>query len=192
MAKHPAGYEIGFWPLKFIFMKKFSLIFVCFLVFSCNAPQAVYDYDQKINFNHYSTYGLFPDFHSGLSQLDERRLIEVLDNEMQKEGFSISENPDFYVNVYTQEYEEESRNNLGIGVGGTGRNMGIGISGGIPIGGNITFLRLTFDFIDAREDSLIWQAVVDSKFNKDAQPEQRRAQFEKIVRKALEGYPPEK
>lgn len=168
-------------------------IFLVFLLFaSCNVPQAVYDYDQEVNFSNYSTYALFPDFQSGLSQLDEKRLLASLENQLQQEGFSASSEADMYVNVYTDEFQEQNRNNVGIGVGGGGRNVGVGVSGGIPLGGPETYLQITFDFIDVEDDALIWQAVVESKFDPDASPQQRQDQFEKIVQKALEGYPPKK
>ncbi|GHA40841.1 hypothetical protein GCM10007103_22720 [Salinimicrobium marinum] len=145
-----------------------------------------------MNFDNYVTYSLYPEFHSGLSQLDERRLVSGLESTLQEKGFSSSQMPDLYVNVYTEEFQEQSRNNIGIGVGGGGGNLGVGVSGGIPLGGPKTFLKLTFDFIDVQDDSLIWQAVVESKFDPDASPEKRQARFERIVKKALEGYPPKK
>lgn len=173
-------------------MRAFKILFVFLFLASCNAPQAVYDYDQEINFSNYSTYSLFPDFRSGLSQLDEKRLLASLENQLQQKGFSVSSEADLYVNVYTDEFQEQNRNSVGIGVGGSGRNVGVGVSGGIPLGGPETYLQITFDFIDVKDDALIWQAVVESQFNPDASPQQRQAQFEKIVQKALEGYPPKK
>lgn len=172
-------------------MRALPIFLVFLFLASCNAPQAVYDYDQEINFSNYSTYALFPDFRSGLSQLDEKRLLASLENQLQKEGFSSSSEADIYVNVYTDEFQEQNRNSVGIGVGGSGRNVGVGVSGGIPLGGPETYLQITFDFIDVKDDALIWQAVVESKFNPNASPQERQAQFQKIVQKALEGYPPQ-
>ena len=97
-----------------------------------------------------------------------------------------------YVNVYTEEYQEQNRNNVGIGIGGGGGNLGVGVSGGIPLGGPRTYLKLNFDFIDVQDDSLIWQAVVESKFDTDAGPEKRLERFEGIVKIALDAYPPKK
>ena len=171
-------------------MKALKIFFVFLLFASCNTPQAVYDYDQEVNFSTYSTYALFPDFQSGLSQLDEKRLLASLENQLQQEGFSSSSEADMYVNVYTDEFHEQNRNSVGVGIGGGGGNVGVGVSGGIPLGGPETYLQITFDFIDVKDDALIWQAVVESKFNPDASPQQRQAQFDKIVQKALEGYPP--
>ena len=169
---------------------KFSLILL--FITACNAPQAVYDYDQEADFNQYSTYALFPEFKTGLSQLDDSRLIESLDRKMKEKGFSISEEPGIYVNMYTESFEQDNRSRLGIGVGGGGGNVGVGVSGGVPIGPMDTYLKLTFDFIDVKKDELVWQAIVESPFNMNATPQKRQQQFDKIVDKALENYPPEK
>ncbi|WP_424495119.1 DUF4136 domain-containing protein [Salinimicrobium sp. GXAS 041] len=172
-------------------MRLLKALFFLLLFAACNAPRVVYDYDQQVNFKQYSTYKLFPDFQTNLSQLDEDRLVRALQETLQKRGFSEVSSPQLYINIATEQFQEQSRNSLGVGIGGTGRNVGVGVSGGIPLGGPKTFLKLTFDFIDVEEDALVWQAVVEAKFDPDASPEERQERFQKIVKKALEGYPPE-
>ena len=172
-------------------MKISKYMVLLLFVASCNAPTAVYDYDQKINFQNYSSYAFFPEFRTGLSQLDESRLMTSLESQLSAKGLSQSENAGIYVNVYTEEYQQDNRSRIGVGLGGGGRNGGVGVSGGIPIGQMDSYLRLTFDFIDKENDALIWQAVVDSPFNFNAEPALRQERFDKIVAKALEGYPPE-
>lgn len=122
--------------------------------------------------------------------MDEKRLLTSMESGLREEGLSPSQYPDIYVNLYVEEYEEASGTSLGVGIGGGGGNVGVGMSGGIPIGGPDTYLRITFDFIDVEDDSLIWQAEVDSKFDRNARPEERQERFDRIVKKALAGYPP--
>ncbi|SDL47930.1 protein of unknown function [Salinimicrobium catena] len=171
--------------------------FIPFLLFfliltSCNAPQAVYDYDQQINFSQYQTFDIYPDLRTGLSQLDEERLIKSARHQLQNKSLSHSTNPDLYLNIYSEEYRQQSDSRLGIGVGGGSRNVGVGVSGGIPLGGPETYLRLTFDLIDAKTDALVWQAVVESSFDLNASPTERQKRFDQIVQKALAGYPPKR
>lgn len=173
-------------------MKIYKYFFIFLILGACNTPQAIYDYDEDISFSNINTYQIYPDLVTNLNQLDEQRLLSVLSEELAKKGFSTSENPQIYVNFYSSEYETASSNSLGVGVGGSGRNVGVGVSGGIPIGGPETYLRLTFDFIDAQNDSLIWQAVIDAKFNKNTSPEKREERLRAYVKKALDGYPPKK
>lgn len=172
-------------------MKAYRFLILIFLVSACNAPRSYIDYDEQVNFSAISSYSLFPELRSGLSELDQERLIRSLEAGFREEGLSRTSEPDILVNVYSEEFLEQSGNSLGIGVGGTGRNVGVGISGGIPLGGPNTWLSLTFDIIDAEKDELIWQAVVQSKFDKDASPEKRQAAFDRMVAKALQDFPPD-
>lgn len=170
-------------------MKFLKSILLVLLISSCSSPKAVYDYDNTVPFKEISTYRIYPDLVTNLNQLDDQRIISILSEKLAEKGFSLSENPDIYVNFYASEFQTPSRNTLGVGVGGGGGNVGVGVSGGIPLGGPETYLRLTFDFIDARKDSLIWQAVVESKYDREASPEKREKRLRAMVEKALEGYP---
>lgn len=171
-------------------MRLFNFSLILLFITACNSPRAVYDYDQEVNFSAYSSYALFPEFRTGLSQLDEARLVESLKTGMQKEGLSLTGEPAIYVNVYTEMMEKDNRSRLGVGIGGGGGNVGVGVSGGIPVGAMDTYLKLTFDFIDVQRDELVWQAVVESPFNFNAEPQKRQERFTKIVQEVLEGYPP--
>lgn len=171
-------------------MKAFRILLLSLLVFGCNAPQSYIDYDEQANFSAIRSYNIIPDLQSGLSELDQERLLRSLEAGFREEGLPLAPEPDIFVNVYSEEFQQQSGNTLGIGVGGTGRNVGVGISGGIPLGSPDTYLSLTFDIIDASSNELIWQAVVQGKFDKNASPEERQLAFDRMVAKALEDFPP--
>lgn len=174
-------------------MKFLKYLFVFIIVISCGTPQVVYDYDDKVNFTDLNTYQIYPDLVTNLNQLDEQRLISILEEKMAEKGFTrASQSPDIFINFYSSDYQTPNRNSVGVGVGGTGRNVGVGISGGIPLGGPNTYKRITFDFIDADNDALIWQAIVEGKFDRETSPEKRSERLSVMVEKALEGYPPKK
>lgn len=173
-------------------MKRLKIYLLLLVFASCNAPQAVFDYDQQVNFSQFKTYSIYLELQTGLSQLDEARLIESVEIELKNTSLSPSKDPDLFLNIYTEEYRRPSDSQLGVGVGGGGRNMGVGVSGGIPLGGPETYLSLTFDLIDAKTNSLVWQAVVESSFDLNADPAARQKRFDQIVQKAFTGYPPKK
>ena len=173
-------------------MKLSKYIILLGLVVSCNTPQAVYDYDEKVNFSTYNTYKIYPDLVTNLNQFDDQRIISILNEKLAQKGFTASDTPQIYVNFYASSYETPSRNTLGVGVGGTGRNVGVGVSGGIPLGGPETYLRLTIDFIDTEKDVLIWQAEVEGQLNNNTTPQKREESLRLMIDKALEGYPPKK
>ena len=173
-------------------MKFFQYIILAVFISSCGGPRAVYDYDETAGFSNISTYQIFPDLETGMNQLDEQRLVTILNEQLAQKGFTTSQEPQIYVNFYSTEYQTPTRNGVGIGVGGTGRNVGVGISGGIPIGGPENYRRVTFDFIDVQRDILIWQAVVEGRFDNNTSPEKRAESLREMVEEALKGYPPKK
>lgn len=171
-------------------MRCLSLLIVALLLMSCGGPKPIVDYDSEANFSTFTTYNIFPDIQTNLSQLDEKRLYAAIDEAMKEEGFSKSRFPDLYINVYTLQYEDVNPNTIGIGFGGGG-NVGVGVSGGIPIGkSRVNFLKLTLDIIDESSDNLIWQAVSEQKFNTNTSPEYRLNYFKKLISKMLKSYPP--
>ena len=171
-------------------MKYFRILVLCLVISSCNSPRAIYDYDQQLDYSQYDTYGIYPELLTGLNELSERRLLRSIEEVLQEESLQPTEDPDLYLNVYSEEFREPSRNTFGIGVGGGGGNLGVGVGGGIPLGGPENYLRLTFDLVDAKNDELVWQAVVESPFDLDASPEERSKVLRKMIAKAFEGYPP--
>lgn len=164
-------------------------LLVAFLA-SCTSPKVVYDYDEAYDFSQLDSYLIYPDLVSNLNQLDEQRVISILAERMAEKGFTNEGVAQIYVNFYAQQMESPSRSSLGVGIGGGGGNMGVGVSGGIPIGTPQTRLQLVFDFIDIERDTLIWQAVVEGKFDMDTTPANKERRLRAFVDKALEGFPP--
>jgi hypothetical protein len=173
-------------------MKKLFALFIIILASSCAPIYVNYDYEKGTNFEKFKTYNYYSDLETGLSELDAKRLLSVMDAQMQAKGLTLSETPDFYVNVVSSEYENNNRNTVGVGVGGGGRNVGGGISIGLPVGQPKMNRTILFEFIDEDGIGLFWQAESESGFNLKASPEKREAQFNAIVAKVLKGYPPKK
>ncbi|PKA99019.1 uncharacterized protein DUF4136 [Flavobacteriaceae bacterium MAR_2009_75] len=171
-----------------------KLIFLLFvaLISSCKAVQVYYDYDKETDFSNYSTYNYYPDMETGLSQLDENRLFDAIDAELQVKGIRFSEDPDFYINIKTRFFRQPQNNTVGVGVGGTGRNLGGGLSIGIPIGQPDQQREIRFDLVDSKKDELFWNAVSESAFKENLTPEKREARIKEITAKVFSKYPPRK
>ena len=170
-----------------------NLIFICLaiVVASCASTNVDYDYDKQANFNNFKTYNYLPDMQSGLSQLDLNRVMKATDSIMQSRGYIKAVNPDLFINLISDRYEDASSNSIGIGIGGGGGNVGVGVGGGIPIGGRTTHQTLTVDLVDAQKDALIWQAVSDSNMNLNTNPQGRQDYFTKVMEKIFKKFPPE-
>lgn len=172
-------------------MKYLSLLLILAIVSSCASIYVTHDYEKTADFRSYKTYNYYSDLNTGLSQLDEKRLMNALDVAMQTRGYQLSETPDFFVDIESNEFQQANGNTVGVGVGGSGRNAGGGISIGLPLGQSQLGRQIVFEFVDEDGIGLFWQAVSESNYKPNASPEKREAQFIAIVNKVLEKFPPE-
>ena len=173
-------------------MRFLKATILALLIVSCAPIRVNYDYDKTTNFNNYKTYQYYADMETGLSELDTKRLLNAIDAKMETKGFSISETPDFFIDIKSEEYQAPQRQSMGVGLGGGGRNVGGGISIGLPIGQANVNRQITIDFVDENKKQLFWQAISESSFNPKGTPEKRETRLIAIVEKVLSGYPSEK
>ena len=78
-------------------MKFLKLTLLMIMVSSCATVNVNYDYERQTNFSDYKTYNYYSDQETGLSALDTKRLLAILDDAMAVKGMSLSESPDFFV-----------------------------------------------------------------------------------------------
>ena len=172
-------------------MKDLGFLILLMLLVSCGGVKVNYDYDKSTDFSNYTSYNYFSDMNSGLSQLDEKRLLRVLDSTLQSKGFLLTEEPDFYINIISSEYRNAPNNSVGVGIGGTGRNVGGGVSVGLPLGNTGIQRRIQFDFVDAQKDALFWKASTESGYRENASPSVREDRIRALVHKVFDKFPPQ-
>ena len=171
-------------------MRNAILLAVGLLSVSCATVRVDYDYDREVDFTAYTTYNYFSDLDSGMGEMDERRLIGILDSILQTRGYRLAEEPDFYVNILSTVFQAGGRNSVGVGLGGGGRNIGGGISLGIPVGSPALKRSVQIDFVDAQRDALFWQAVAESGYREAATPAIREEKLRNLVKKVFSKFPP--
>ena len=172
------------------FLNSILIIVLGSLIASCSSIRVNYDYDSQTDFSGYTTYNYFSDMQTGLSGLDERRLLRILDSTMQAKGYRLTEEPDFFVNIISEEFRSAPNSSVGVGLGGGGRNVGGGVSIGVPISNSGIQRMIQFDFVDAQRDMLFWQATTESGFRDNASPSVRESRLRAIVKKVFAKYPP--
>lgn len=165
-----------------------SFMFVLCLV-SCASIYVSHDYDKNTTFSKYKSYNFYEDMASGLSELDQKRFIKALEVKLGLMGFVKSDTPDVLIHFISSDYETAERNSVGIGIGGSGRRVGGGISIGIPVGQHTIDRVILLNFIDSSKGSTIWQSRSESRFDEDATPEAREARLRAIAEKMLQAYP---
>lgn len=85
-------------------MKLFKLLPVLFLfvLTACSSVQVQTDFDKNVNFQQFKTYAFMK---SGvdkmhISDLDKKRILKAIDEEMIAKGFTKSDNPDMLINIF--------------------------------------------------------------------------------------------
>jgi hypothetical protein len=173
-------------------MKRVIMIVFLLGLISCAPIRVNYDYDQETNFSTYKTYNYYSDMKTGLSELDTKRFLEALDAKLETLGITYSETPDFFIDIKSATFQSNQQSSVGVGMGGSGRNMGGGVSFGIPIGQSSMNRQITIDFVDENLKQLFWQVVCESSYSPNRIPKEREAQLIAIVDKVFSGFPPKK
>ncbi|GAA4293494.1 DUF4136 domain-containing protein [Aestuariibaculum suncheonense] len=171
-------------------MKTLLSVLMALFLISCSSVRVTHDYDREVNFNQYKTYNYYADMNTGLSELDTKRFLDALDAQLSQQGYTLSKEPDFFIDVSSKEYEAPSRSSFGIGMGGTGRNVGGGISIGVPVGQSNINRQITVEFVDENKKQLFWQAVSETTFKANETPESRETLLKAMAIKILSEFPP--
>ncbi|GGI58313.1 DUF4136 domain-containing protein [Winogradskyella haliclonae] len=171
-------------------MRLLRFLSILFLFTSCGAF-VDYDYEKDTDFTQYKTYNYFTDMKSGFNQLDEKRLVRAIDDKLKAMGFEKSETPSFNIDIQSGEIDANSNSAVGVGIGGTGRNVGGGVSIGIPVGQNRVMREISIEFVDDSKNGVFWQAITTMS-NIGNTPEKREESFMKLIEKVFSKYPPKK
>jgi hypothetical protein len=77
-----------------------------------------------------------------------------------------------------------------VGVGGTGRRVGGGVTIGIPVGNSKLERQIQFDFVDRVKDAVFWEATSSISFKENITPLVREERIQELVEKVFVEYPP--
>lgn len=167
------------------------LVAIMVLVMSCQGLRVGYDFDRDAAFSTYATFGIQTDLNTGLSELDSKRLFRITDSLLQTKGLTKDRDPDLLLEIISHSSADRNQSSVGLGIGGTGGNIGGGIQVGIPVSGSGYNREIIFNIIDRRRDQLIFQAISESNFSENRSPREREKMLTKIAAKVFQGYPPE-
>ncbi|MDG1661461.1 MAG: DUF4136 domain-containing protein [Winogradskyella sp.] len=168
---------------------KLLRLFAILLLFTSCGTFVDYDFEKSTDFSQYKTYNYYSDIKSGFNQLDEKRLLRAIEAKLQSMGLEKSETPSFNIDIQSAEVTLNSNSSVGVGIGGIGRNVGGGVSLGIPVGGNRVTREISIEFVDDSKNGVFWHAITTIS-NHGNTPEKREASFVKMINKVFSKYPP--
>jgi hypothetical protein len=174
-------------------MKIYKLfILLCIGVLtSCSSVKVVSDYDTKVDFSTYKTFAFYKKGidKASVSDLDKKRIMRAIENELNKKGLVKSTNPDILVSIFTKSREKVNvtDNNLGYGFG-WGYNPWFFGSTNLNIN-QYTEGTLFIDFIDKNKNELVWQGI-GSGAMKMTNIDKKEERISEFVNKIILAYPP--
>ncbi len=172
--------------LKFI-----PLILILFLV-SCQAVHINSDYDKTVDFSKFKTYAFYK---TGIdkveiSDLDKKRIMRSIDQQMTAKGFTKSETPDMLINISTKEREQVNVNQFNSGFGYGWRFGWNPMFWGGGMNNISTFAEgtLLIDLIDSNKKELFWQGEGVGHLTQNT--DRKDQNINEFVSRILSQYPP--
>ena len=181
--------------LKLLSLAALAVVFLA----SCTSVRVVSDYDKKADFQTYKSYAFYKTGidKAQISDLDKKRILRAIENEMSSRGFVKSQQPDVLVSIFTKERERVDvyNNNFGWGYGGFYNPWvwGPGWGWGWNYGPNVstrTEGSLYIDVIDAKKKELVWQGRGVGTLNNTSNIEKKEERIREFVSHILKEYPP--
>lgn len=177
-------------------MKKLLLFLATIsLVSSCSSVKVSSDYDREANFSSYKTYAFTKEAEAlPVSDLNRKRVLDALTNELAAKGFTKSDQPDVWIDlkVNTQEKQTATATNTGGYGAGYGYRWGGGFSTTTINVENYTEGTMFVDMIDVSKKQLVWQGRAVGTLNPDASAEKREYNIKQAVKQIFTKYPPAK
>lgn len=184
-----------------VFSMAMLALSILFIGGCASGPNIMYDYDQSADFGQYQTYnfmeGAGPDA-DNYQSFFTRYMIDAISVEMEKRGYTRSDNPDLLINfnAILQDKTKVSTSPAPMPMGGYygyrgGYYGGWGVGYGFATETHVSqYTEGTFniDIVDANRMQLVWEAVGIGRVTDEAL-ENLEQRVKQGVPKFFEGYP---
>ena len=181
-------------------LKLLPIFILTLAITSCSSIKVAADYDKEANFANYKTFAFFKTGidKAEISDIDKRRILRAIENELLAQGYMKSENPDLLVSIFTKSQQRVDiyNNHWGMGAWGWGGfgPWGMGGLGGWgmnqqPMVSTRSEGTLFIDLIDAREKELVWQGMGTGYLPRNIEKKDER--ITEFVAKVMKKFPPE-
>lgn len=170
-------------------MKQTILFTLLLLLFtSCSSVRVVTDYDSSANFSNYNSFAFSKSQIDKIeiSDLDKKRILSSVENQMQKKGYALSNTPDLIINIDTKSREDVYINRYNEYPYYGWYPFGMSMSTSYRPSSRIVGL-LYIDVIDAKTGSLLWQGNGSGTLSSNKSS--RDELINNFVSKLLESYP---
>ncbi|MGB1449820.1 MAG: DUF4136 domain-containing protein [Flavobacteriaceae bacterium] len=176
-------------------MQRLLLLLIVLATVNCSTIRVFADHDSSIDFDQYTTFAFFkPGIEEvEISDLDKRRILSAIENQMKAKGLNLSSTPDLLINIAVKATDRVTVNNFNNAGWGWGWGWGWN-----PWLWNVNNTNVTtqtrgelfIDVIDAKTKLLVWQGKGYGGITEYSKNRDERIQA--FVTEILANYPPEK
>ena len=174
-----------------------SLVVLVGLLTGCTSVRVATDYDRMADFEQYKTFAFYkPGIdRANISDLDKKRILRSIQNELVNRGYQKSSNPDMLISIFTSERDRVTvYNNAGWGWGwGWGWGPGWGPGWGGAYGSTVstnTEGSLYIDLIDTKRKELVWQGKGTGDLITNGDITKKEERIALFVNEILGEFPP--
>lgn len=157
---------------------------------SCSSISVATDYDSTVNFAQFKTYAFLKEGIDDLkiSDLDKKRILNAIDQEMTAKGYTKSDHPDLVINLFTDSKQNVHVNSFygGWGYGGWGWNPWMWGPGYQSVSTSTEGI-LYIDVLKASNRELIWQGKGTGYLNNNSKKREER--IKEFTKKVLAYFP---
>jgi len=176
-------------------LKTLTLL-VLFSLVSCVSVRVTSDFDTKTDFTKFKTFAFYKKGIEkvDLSDLDKRRILHAVEDQLIAKGMSKSAKPDVLVNIFTKSREKINVYDNSY-YGWYPWYYGYGFYGHGMYNNNViksTEGTLFIDIIDAKKKELAWQGIGVGLLNFTDNKAKKDERVKEFVTEIMKKYPPVK
>ena len=174
-------------------MKKITILLMLAVALGLSSCASIYvatDYDRQADFSAMKSFAFFKEGIDKvqISYLDKKRILRAIEQNLTAKGLTLSETPDFLVNIFTRDRENVDVYDNSPYYWGWGMGWGPFWGGATYNVARSTEGSLYIEIIDAHKRELIWQGKGIG--NLPQTTERKEEAINNFVNKILEKYPP--
>jgi hypothetical protein len=174
-------------------MKKLLLpILFLLIAASCATIRVSSDFDKAANFPGYKTYAFTPEaLNLNIEELNRKRLITAIENELSLKGFTKADKPDVLIDVKITGEKIQTATATSTGGYGYGYRYGWG-GGGTTVVNYDSYTEGTVfvNMIDATKSEVVWQGRGVGTIDPEASADKREKNINYAVKQIFTKYPP--
>ena len=166
------------------YMKTAFIVCAALCALSCSGVTVGYDYDTGVDFSGFKSYAWQEIARTiEMNDLVVKRVQAAVNRELQTKGFRLSpDRPDFCITMHVRTRQRVAVTDWG----GPYRWWGYGGIDAREYEEGV----LIIDFLDARNDELVWRGIATGVVDPDLDPVRRTAEINNAVARILEKFPP--